>query len=71
MVPRPIISTRLQDGQILLQWPEAAPGYVLEFSTNLASMTGWSALTNVTKIAGENYYTNATPADVGYYRLKR
>jgi hypothetical protein len=70
-VPRPIISTRLQDGQVLLQWPEAAPGYVLEVSTNLASLTGWSSLTNVTKIGGENYYTNATPADVGYYRLKR
>jgi hypothetical protein len=70
-VPQPRITTWQKDGHVLLQWPQAAPGYVLEFTPNLSSSTTWSPLTNVIKVNGDNYYTNTAPEETGYYRLQR
>ncbi len=70
-LPVPRLMIQLEDGNPVLSWTEAAPGFRLEIRTNLTDLTGWTVANNVGGYPGQRVYTNQTTATQEYYRLKR
>ena len=68
----PILSVSTTAGQVVISWPVAASGYVLESATTLDSASSWNTVTNIpAMIDFENFITNAMDQTSRFYRLKR
>ncbi len=67
-LPLPVLVAENVGPDRVLSWTESAPGFVLEFSTNLTDAGPWSAQTNVGGYVGQRVFTNQT---TGFYRLRR
>ena len=69
--PPQLAITKTGNG-ILLTWPTATDGYVLETTTNLADTNSWTTLTNVSVIVdSQNTVTNSISDGARFYRLKK
>ena len=67
-LPLPVLVAENSGPNTVVSWTESAPGFVLEFSTNLNAAGSWSARTNVGGYVGQRVFTNLTS---GFYRLRR
>ncbi len=67
-LPLPVLVAENAGPNTMVSWTESAPGFVLEFSTNLTAAGSWSARTNVGGYVGQRVFTNQTS---GFYRLRR
>ena len=68
----PQLSIALTNRQIVVSWPDAAAGFNLQSTTNLASQSSWAAVTNVAVVVGEQRNVSLPPANTSqFYRLKK
>ncbi len=67
-LPLPVLVAENAGPNTVVSWTESAPGFVLEFSTNLTAAGSWFARTNVGGYVGQRVFTNQTS---GFYRLRR
>jgi len=67
--PPPGLQIAQSAGNLVVQWPLGAAGYLPEYSTNLAP-TSWTSVTDAVFIAGaQNCITNPPAGDAIFYRL--
>jgi subtilisin-like proprotein convertase family protein len=70
--PPPRLAIAQQGGRVVLSWPVAAEGYVLEAKAQLSSPGGWDTLTNSPVRVGDH---NAVALDrsggAGFFRLRK
>ena len=70
VLPRLEVSVFAQE--VVLRWPSAASNYVLEVTTVLPAIGGWSPVTNpVVRIGAEHVVTNRALRPAQFYRLRR
>jgi hypothetical protein len=70
ILPRLEVSGSAQE--VVLRWPSAASNYVLEVTTALPALGGWSPVTNpVVRIGAEHVVTNRALSAAQFYRLRR
>jgi uncharacterized repeat protein (TIGR03803 family) len=68
----PPLAMSVSGVNVILSWPTNADGFSLQFSTNLAIPTAWSAVpTTPTNINGLNVETNSRTDQQIFYRLAR
>ncbi len=71
-LPLPLLVARNSGPNAVVSWTESAPGFVLEYATNLtAAAASWTAITNVAGYVGQRVFTNQTAPSGGFYRLRR
>ncbi len=68
--PAPALTIAHSGGGVIVSWPAAFTGYVLQENSDLSS-TNWVDVTNsVNVVGGENQVLISSPADNNFYRLK-
>ena len=68
----PTLAAQTSGNSLVLNWPPAATGYVLETRTNLTAADAWTVVTNVPAIVGlQNTVTNDISAGSHFYRLRK
>jgi len=69
----PVVLNIVQSGiQTVVSWPTNAPGYALQWTTNLALPIAWSASTSTPVILGAQFVvTNANATSAQFFRLQR
>ena len=72
---QPMLTVRQVGAEVVIAWPAAAGGYVLEETAALAvppATTTWSAAVGTPGTAGDQVTLTVTPAGAGkYYRLRK
>lgn len=70
--PPPVsISIQNTSGLLVVNWPDT-PGFVLEFSTNLAVPSSWSIVTNPSFVVnGERIVVTTTEGERRFFRLRK
>ena len=63
----PTLSLQTADTNVVIGWPAAAVGHVLQMSTNLAQ-TNWTPLNNITVIGHSNFVTVPVTPGAQYFR---
>jgi hypothetical protein len=67
----PVLSSARQGTNVLLQWPSNAPGFTLQWITNVTS-TNWSNATpSPTLVNAQFTVTNSATNNARFYRLKK
>ena len=67
----PLLSAGKQGANVILKWPTNAPGFVLQWATNLGS-GNWSNATPLpTIVSGEFTVTNSLNDRLRFYRLRK
>lgn len=67
----PVISMSMAGEKIVLTWPATAPGFILEWATNLPP-TGWTSNSAMPSLVGETFaITNQISGGMKYFRLKK
>lgn len=70
-LPLPVLVAENAGLNTVVSWAESAPGFILEFSTNLTAGASWSARTNVGGYVGQRVFTNEAANVRGFWRLRR
>ena len=71
LVP-PSLQAQAYGTDLVLTWPVAADGYVLESSASLTGTNSWTPVTNVPVIVDfQSTVTNSASGGGGFYRLKK
>jgi hypothetical protein len=66
-----MLSVGLTNQQVVLSWAQSASGYHLETTTNLASSTNWSAVTNIpVPVSDQSTVTLPASARPSFFRLR-
>lgn len=68
----PILQAQVSGKNVVVSWPYAAAGYVLEATTNLTATNSWTAVTNAPIVVNfQNTITNQISAGSRFYRLRK
>ncbi len=67
----PLLSGTKQGANIVLQWPTNAPGFMLQWSTNLAAMVWSNATPSPVIVNGQYAVTNNMTNALRLYRLRK
>jgi len=66
----PLVSASLSAGELVISWPTNAPGFSLEYSTNLLS-NSWLPVSPPPSISGDSFvFTNDMDAEQLFFRLR-
>ncbi|PYI87060.1 MAG: hypothetical protein DME26_07380, partial [Verrucomicrobia bacterium] len=67
----PALRTIRLDNALVLAWPTAAPGYILETTESLSPTIVWTASSPQGTVGGEFVVTNSYSATSRFYRLRK
>lgn len=71
-VSPPLLSVRPSGEHLIISWPAAAGGYILEMSSQPSVAAAWTSVTNAPVILdGRNTITNKIAPESLFYRLKK
>jgi hypothetical protein len=72
LVPPPSVHIRPEAGQIIISWPSAWPGFLLEANGGGLRQTNWTDTALTPVLVGDRYFiTNTVTTNLQFFRLRR